>query len=157
QAVKQYRAQLLLNSSNDPGATNGVSASVLMSAVPAAIASQNVAQEAYAAANTLGARFKAGWQASMDSLPTTIMKALEGGGNVIASVGAMVGKNLIGGLADKFGSMFKGTLGSVLGSVIPGLGTMLGSMIGPLLGGLAGKIWGGIKNLFGGGEEGTMV
>lgn len=133
----------------------------LMTAVPAAVQNQNASAAVYAAAQTLGAKFKAGWQTSVSALPQTILAAFQGGGSVGQSVGALLGGNLTQGLATKLGStlsgMFGKTLGSALGSVIPGIGSLLGGMIGPLIGKLAKKIWSGIQGLFGNDEEARMV
>lgn len=106
---------------------------------------------------TLGAPPKqsifAGFGQVFQQLPQTIMAALQGGGNVMKSVGgsigsffgstsSTIGKALSGGLTKALG----GTLGGALGSIVPGLGTLLGSFAGSGIG----KLFGG---LFGGGEK----
>lgn len=79
-------------------------------------------------------------------LPQTIIGALQGGGNVMKSVGALFGTKLGEGvgesvaawaktLASKLGSW----LGSALAAVLPGIGSIVGSFLGGLLDKLFGK------------------
>jgi anti-sigma factor ChrR (cupin superfamily) len=77
-------------------------------------------------------------------LPKSIMAAIQGGGDVLESVGSSIGSFLTGpqgfgkqidkGLKSVFGDAF----GSALSSLIPGLGAMLG----PLLSAIGGKVAG---------------
>lgn len=91
---------------------------------------------------TIGKAFK--------DLPNVIMRAVEGGGDVGKSIGAMFGskifaedsalvKSLSGGLTKVLGK----TIGGAIGSMVPGLGTLLGTGIGALADKLFGKLFGG--------------
>jgi len=82
-------------------------------------------------------------------LGPSILGALQGGGNVLKSIGGSIGGFLTGfgraigqslgkGLTSALGS----TIGGALGSVLPGVGTILGSLGGKLVGGLFGKLFG---------------
>jgi hypothetical protein len=82
-------------------------------------------------------------------LPQTILGALQGGGSVLESVGALFGGKLGQGLSDAVSTWAAGLssklgkwLGGALGSVLPGLG----SMLGPALGWLGDKLFGPTKN-----------
>lgn len=99
-------------------------------------------KQAKSVKGTLGAAFK--------DLPNVIMRAVEGGGDVGKSVGAMFGsklfgedsalvKSLTGGLTKALGAK----LGGALGSMLPGLGTALGAGLGALSDKLFGKLFGG--------------
>jgi len=89
-----------------------------------------------------------GLESVFKKLPDVIMKALQGGGNLGRSVGALFGselfgenssltKTITGGVSKLFSSE---KLGAAIGSVMPGLGTLLGSFGGQL----ADKLFGGI-------------
>lgn len=82
----------------------------------------------------------------LDNLGETIVKAFQGGGNVLQSIGGTVGLQIGNNVVESFGKHITGFLGKTLGgavnSLIPGLGTLLG----PLLS----KVGSFFKNLFGG-------
>jgi hypothetical protein len=84
-------------------------------------------------------------QQALSGIGPAIVAAIQGGGNIIQSIGAVIGQNLGQKFVESFGtkvtSLFGQTLGGIFNSVIPGLGALLG----PLLG----KIGGFFKDLFG--------
>lgn len=142
-----------------------IDTAALMNAIPAAVQNQNIsgqiAAAAKQAASTWGGQFKTGVSSALGDLGNVIMGALQGGGNVAASVGGLFGgqitEGISGHLTKQLSGMFGKTLGGALGSVIPGLGTMLGSMIGPLIANVGKKIWHGIQGMFGTDEEARDV
>jgi hypothetical protein len=96
-----------------------------------------------------GVSFADGMKTALHDLPEVILGALQGGGSVGGSIGALFGGTIFGkdsalmkGLTGPGGLLSKG-IGGALGSVIPGLGTMLGGMLGDLGGKLFGKLFGG--------------
>jgi hypothetical protein len=103
--------------------------------------------------STWGSAFKTGFSGSMGGLSQVIIGALQGGGNVGHSIGALIGDGIGKSLAAVLPKGLTNALGGLVGQIIPGIG----ALIGPLLSTMISKLWGGIKNLFGGGEEGTQV
>lgn len=96
--------------------------------------------------------FKGTFAAAFKDLPQVIMRALEGGGDLGKSIGAMFGsqifgadsaltKSLTGGLTKGLGK----TIGGAIGSMLPGLGTALGAGLGALTDKLFGKLGEGKK------------
>jgi len=75
---------------------------------------------------------------SLESLPTTIVGALQGGGDVLKSVGA----SLIGGLGVDLGKRIAEGIGGKLGSALGSLGGPIGSALGAAAGKLAGQLFG---------------
>ena len=86
---------------------------------------------------------------AIKDLPNIILGALQGGGDIGKSIGALFGANIFGADSALTKSLTAGlskmgkTLGGALGSIIPGLGTLLGSSIGALTDKLFGKLFGG--------------
>jgi hypothetical protein len=94
----------------------------------------------------LGKSLGASFSDAFKALPQTIMSALQGGGNVLQSVGSLFGSSIFGqgsklvdGITGGLKNLLGKGLGGALGSVIPGLGTLLGGAVG----GLFGKLFGG--------------
>lgn len=84
-----------------------------------------------------------------NDVPNTILAALTGGGNPIASVGSLMGGKLGENFTAKFGTTITSALGQTFGGAINTLLPGVGSLLGPLLG----KVGGFFKNIFGGGEK----
>jgi len=112
------------------------------------IASSNAA---IVAATSFSTQFKT----ALGNLPSVILGAIQGGGNVWKAVassisGSIFGKDsaLVAGATDFLMNHLGEKVGSAIGSILPGIG----AVVGPALGALAGKIFGG---LFGG--EGKKV
>lgn len=74
--------------------------------------------------------------AAVQNMGNTILGALQGGGNVLQSVGASMGNALGKDLASNFGTQIEKKLGDTLGgavkAVLPGVGALLGPLIGKL-------------------------
>jgi polyhydroxyalkanoate synthesis regulator phasin len=83
-----------------------------------------------------------GLRSSLQGLPNVILGALQGGGNVLKSVGASIGGSLAGDLVANFGSKLPGMMSGVLSTVAGPLGSMFGSLAGSLAGKLFGKLFG---------------
>jgi len=103
-------------------------------------------------------------KAGLGNLPDVINRALQGGGNVLKSVGASLGTTLgealKGTLTKGLSSALGSGIGGALGSILPGLGTALGALAGDFVGKLMetmtatkGKIMGAIL----GGPIGFLV
>jgi hypothetical protein len=73
-----------------------------------------------------------GLRNSLRGLPNVILGALQGGGNVLKSVGASIGGSLAGDLVSNFGSKLPGMMGGILSTVAGPLGSMFGSLAGSL-------------------------
>jgi hypothetical protein len=95
-------------------------------------------------------KFGATISSAFEKLPQVIMGAIQGGGKLGESIGAMFGaeifgkdsalvKSLTGGLTNILGK----TIGGAIGAMLPGLGTLLGAGIGKLTDKLFGKLFGG--------------
>lgn len=104
-------------------------------------------------AGTLGGEQYAGAfmtavDAGLSTMGSAILSAIQGGGNVLQSVGSAFGKSLtesiFGGkeMVDRIKNIFGSTLGGAFNALLPGIG----SLIGPLIS----KIGGFFKDLFGG-------
>lgn len=65
-------------------------------------------------------------------LGQTIIGALQGGGSVLKSVGALIGTQIASGLGETISKHFKNIFGSILSGILPGLGGILGSLLGKL-------------------------
>jgi TP901 family phage tail tape measure protein len=83
-------------------------------------------------------------------LPNVIQGALQGGGNVVASVGSAFGSKLGENISGKVGGFLTGSLGKTIGSALGSAIPVVGALVGPLVGKLFGK-------LFGGSEESQKV
>jgi DNA-binding MarR family transcriptional regulator len=85
-------------------------------------------------AATLGGTIKDSLSSSLTELPKTILGALQGGGNVMSSVGSLFGSGLGTSLVQNFGGKITGMLGKTMGgalnAVIPGLGAVAGQLLG---------------------------
>ena len=79
---------------------------------------------------------------ALQNLPSVILSAIQGGGNVLKSVGASIGSSLAGDLVSNFGSKLPGMMGGILSTVAGPLGSMFGSLAGDLAGKLFGKLFG---------------
>jgi len=91
-----------------------------------------------------GSRFLAGFgEVLKDQLGPTLMAAFTGGGDVLKSVGGLLGGELGKRIISKFSESFSSSgLGKVLSSVLPGLGSLLGPALSGI-GKLFGKLFGG--------------
>lgn len=82
---------------------------------------------------------------AVKNLGNTIISAVQGGGNVLASIGSTFGKAIGEDLAENLGGFLRRhlgkTLGDAIGSFLPGIGALLGPAIS--------AIGGGLKKLFG--------
>jgi hypothetical protein len=82
----------------------------------------------------------------LDNLGNTILRAFQGGGDVLKSIGASIGlqlgENVVGSFGGSITKHLPSFLGNAINSIIPGLGSLLAP--------LASKIGGFFKNLFGG-------
>lgn len=91
--------------------------------------------------------FTGGGGNAVSGIFSAIQGALQGGGNVLKSVGASLGgsltKSMFGGPAVQQGitSIFRQTLGGAFNAILPGVGTLVGPLIG--------KISSMFKGLFG--------
>lgn len=103
---------------------------------------------------TYGTLVKDSFRGTMKAIPDIIVGAIQGGGNPIKAVAAKLGGDLGTSITGKLSEALTQKLGKGLGGAIGGMLGPLGAMLGPLIGDLAGKlgakIWGGLKNLFGG-------
>lgn len=102
------------------------------------------------AAKDYAASFQGTLKSAFHDLPQTILSAIQGGGDVLKSVGAMFGSKVFGEgsklVTDMTSWLTKGlgkTIGGALGAIVPGLGTLLGSGIGSIAGKIFGSIFGG--------------
>ena len=85
-----------------------------------------------------------------NQVPQTIMSALTGGGDVLKSIGGLVGNKIGSNLVGSFGKSITGIFGQTIGGAINAFLPGIGSLIGPLVGKLVGKLGGFFKGLFGG-------
>lgn len=90
-------------------------------------------EQARSSLNSLGEDFRT----TLTGMPQVIMGALQGGGNVISSVGASIGSGFgqhFGKMAtDSIGKHLSGTLGNVLSGAVGAALPVVGSLVGPLL------------------------
>jgi TP901 family phage tail tape measure protein len=86
-----------------------------------------------------------GMKGAFTQLGPTILGAIQGGGNVLQSVGSLFGMSLGDSFVKNFGTKITGALGATLGGAFNALIPGLGALLGPLLG----KIGGFFKDLFG--------
>lgn len=100
---------------------------------------------------SFGAQFSDELNSAFADLPSVILGAIQGGGNVFKAVGSSLGGKLFakdsalwGATTDFIGQHFGTTVASAIGGALPGLGALLGPVLG--------KIGGLIGGLFGGGE-----
>jgi hypothetical protein len=75
---------------------------------------------------------------AFSNLGQTIVGAIQGGGNVVGSIGA----SLLGGLGKDLGQKLGNAIGGTLGSTLGSFGGPLGSIAGSLAGTLVGKLFG---------------
>jgi uncharacterized coiled-coil protein SlyX len=78
---------------------------------------------------------------ALENLPKVILGAIQGGGDVLKSIGASFGGDIGKAIAPGIAKAIGGTLGSTIGSVIPGLGTLAGGLIGSGIGNLVGGLF----------------
>lgn len=106
---------------------------------------------------TYGSLIKDSFRGTAKAIPDIIVGAIQGGGNPIKAVAAKLGGDLGTSLTGKLSEALTQKLGKGLGGAIGGMLGPLGAMLGPLIGDLAGKlgakIWGGLKQVFGGPSE----
>lgn len=81
---------------------------------------------------------------AFQSLPQTILGAVQGGGNVAGSIATSLFGGLGQDLGNRLGENIAKTLGGTLGKSLGSLGGPLGSIVGSLAGDLAGKLFGRI-------------
>jgi len=114
------------------------------------------------ARNVLGAleeetatSFGGALQSAIGTLPALLTQAFTGGGGVggalkafTSQIGGSVGRGLFeaGGMLNGLGNKLTGIFGSAFGLALPGIGQALGALVGPALE----KLYGGLKQLFGG-------
>lgn len=92
-------------------------------------------------------------RAAFQDIPNMIVAALQGGGDVMASIGATFGGILGNALGDKLSQAVAGIggkLGGILGSVMGPLGAIAGQFLGQGIAKAGGAIVSGLKSLFGG-------
>lgn len=92
----------------------------------------------------------------MAGLPQVIANALQGGGNVLASVGNYLGTQMgtrLVGAATKAISGLSAGISGILSAGLSMFGPLIGPILGPLITKALTKIWNGIKGLFGGPDE----
>ena len=106
---------------------------------------------------SFGESIKATMGGALQGLPSVILGALQGGGNVGGAIGGSIfgtlfnaAGPLVTGVTKTLSSTLGSTIGGAMGSMIPGIGTLLGGMAGQLIGPLIGKIGGYFAGLFGG-------
>jgi TP901 family phage tail tape measure protein len=85
--------------------------------------------------------FSATFKQALRDLPNVILGAIQGGGDVGKSIGALLGGGLTKSLGETLTKKLGGTLGDMVGSLVPGLGSLLGSAAG----GIFDKLFGGDK------------
>lgn len=142
--VPQMKGQMLVMTKEIPGIFGAMVPAI--KSAGASVGLQTGVSLTQGIANTLKA-----------NLGSTILNALQGGGNVAQSIGGMlgneVGKHFIGdatkGITGMLTSKLGGTIGGALGSVIPGLGTILGSQLGEFMMKGLSKVGEWFKGLFG--------
>ncbi len=94
---------------------------------------------------TFGGSLLTGVKGAMQQLGPVILGAIQGGGNILQSVGSLFGQSIGTSFVSGFGKHITSALGSTLGGAINALIPGLGALLGPLLG----KIGGFFKDLFG--------
>lgn len=72
------------------------------------------------------------------SLPSAILSALEGGGNVFAAAAGSLGQTLGTNVVGKFGDSIKKSLGPALGGALNSVLPAIGALAGPLISAIAG-------------------
>ena len=91
-----------------------------------------------------------GWRhtvaTTMQSLPSVIMAAIQGGGSAIGAAGAHIGVSLMSKFQEKFGPAIQAALPFGIGNAINALLPTLGALFGPI----AEKIAGFFRSIFGG-------
>lgn len=89
--------------------------------------------------------FAAALKGALSRMPSVILGALQGGGNVGKSIGAALGGDMAAGLGEKAGKALSGKLGKEigegLGAIVPGLGSLLGAGLGTFAGKVFGKFF----------------
>lgn len=97
----------------------------------------------------------------VQGLPGTLQQAFTGGGGlkgfgqaITSQVGAALGSKLFaaGGPMNGIGNKLAGVFGDSFGLALPGIGQALGSLVGPVLS----KLWGVLKQAFGGPDKQEM-
>lgn len=88
---------------------------------------------------SMGSSILSGLQATFTQhFGSTVMAALTGGGNILQSVGGLLGgsltKSIFGGKAmqDGIKNIFGATLGGAFNALLPGIGTLIGPLIGKI-------------------------
>ena len=88
----------------------------------------------------------AAFKGAVSQLGPTILGALQGGGDVVKSVGSSLGQGLGTDLVTKFGGSILSKLGPTLGGAVNSLIPGVGALLGPLMGAVAGKLQGLFTN-----------
>lgn len=85
-------------------------------------------------AKTFAQNFVADMSKALKQLPSVILGAIQGGGNVGGAVGGFLGgslgQSLQGPIAKGASKMLGSTIGAAIGSIIPGIGTLIGAFAG---------------------------
>jgi len=84
----------------------------------------------------------AAFKGAISQLGPTILGALQGGGDVVKSIGSSLGQGLGTDLVTKFGGSIISKLGPTLGGAVNSLIPGVGALLGPLMSGIAGKLKG---------------
>ncbi len=74
----------------------------------------------------------------LSALPSVLMSAFTGGGNMGQSLGGLLGGSAGSAIAGLGSGAVGSMLGGTLGSILPGIGTLAGGLLGKLFGGLFG-------------------
>jgi hypothetical protein len=85
----------------------------------------------------------------LEGVSGSIVKALQGGGNILGSIGSVIGEQLGKNVSDSFGATITKKLGDTFGGLVNTLLPGIGSLLGPLVS----KIGGFFKNMFGPGID----
>jgi hypothetical protein len=85
----------------------------------------------------------------LEGVSGSIVKALQGGGNILGSIGSVIGEQLGKNVAEGFGATITKKLGDTFGGLVNTLLPGIGSLLGPLVS----KIGGFFKNMFGPGID----
>ena len=88
----------------------------------------------------------AAFKGAVSQLGPTILGALQGGGDVVKSVGSSLGQGLGTDLVTKFGGSILSKLGPTLGGAVNSLIPGVGALLGPLMGAVSSKLQGLFTN-----------
>lgn len=86
------------------------------------------------------------FKSAFAAIPNSIIKALQGGGNVVKTVASTLGSSLGTNIVSKFGANITSFLGPTIGGAVNAILPGAGALIGPLAGKMAGFITGLFSN-----------